>query len=121
MPPSWQFLLYRGVNFRTKRGLATIGLSTVYQLADVGLTGLATDPDIFAEVQRRRLILITKDTDFIRDIRYALGHDDIHYVIQSRTEIADTTTAMLDLANQYSVLTNMRFVIRAGGAFSRVS
>jgi predicted nuclease of predicted toxin-antitoxin system len=93
----------------------------VYQLADVGLTGLAKDPEIFAEAQRRRLILITKDTDFLREVRYALGHDGILYVTQTRTELQDTVTAVLVLANQYPALTNMRFTIQAGGQVSRTS
>ena len=75
MPPDWRFLLDRGVNFRTKRELLAVSFAAVYQLADVGLTGLATDPEIFAEAQQRRLILITKDTDFLREVRYAIGHD----------------------------------------------
>jgi hypothetical protein len=50
MPPSWRFLLDRGVNFRTKRELLAAGFAAVYQLADVGLTGLALDPEIFAEL-----------------------------------------------------------------------
>jgi len=77
MPPRWSFLLDRGVNFRTKPELLVAGFPVVLQLADAGLTGLARDPDIFAEAQRRRLILITKDTDFIHQARFALGHDGI--------------------------------------------
>jgi hypothetical protein len=41
MPPDWRFLLDRGVNFRTKRELLAVSFAAVYQLADVGLTGLA--------------------------------------------------------------------------------
>jgi predicted nuclease of predicted toxin-antitoxin system len=120
MLPSWQFLLDRGVNFRTKRELLAIGFSTIYQLADVGLTGLATDPEIFAEAQQRRLTLITKDTDFVRDVRYALGHDGILYISQSRTELQDTVTAVLSLATQYPSLVNMRFIIQVGGSSAQV-
>ena len=79
VPANWKFLLDRGVNYRTKRRLLDAGCSAVLQLADVGLTGLATDPEIFAEAQQRRLIIITKDTDFLRELRYALGHDGILY------------------------------------------
>jgi predicted nuclease of predicted toxin-antitoxin system len=113
--PPWSFLLDRGVNFRTKRGLLTGGFSAVLQLTDVGLTGLATDPEIFAEAQRRRLILITKDTDFIRQARYALGHDGILYVVQSKSELQDTIAAAIALAAQYTSLANLRFVIQIGG------
>lgn len=115
MLPNWQFLLDRGVNFRTKRELLSAGFSAVLQLADVGLTGLAKDPEIFSETQQRRLILITKDTDFIRETRYALGHDGILYVTQTKTELRDTTVAILILAGQYQSLANMRFVIQIGG------
>jgi predicted nuclease of predicted toxin-antitoxin system len=121
MPPSWRFLLDRGVNYRTKRELLAVGFSAVYQLADVGLTGLAKDPEIFAEAQERRLILITKDTDFLREVRYALGHDGILYGTQTRTELQDTVSATLTLAGQYQSLANMRFNIQAGGHVSRVS
>jgi predicted nuclease of predicted toxin-antitoxin system len=93
----------------------------VYQLADVGLTGLAKDPEIFSEAQQRRLILITKDTDFLREIRYALGHDGILFVTQTRTELRDTVSAVLTLASQYQSLANKRFNIQAGGQVSRVS
>ena len=41
MPPDWRFLLDKGVNLRTKRELLAVGFAAVYQLADVGLTGLA--------------------------------------------------------------------------------
>lgn len=82
MPRDWRFPLDRGVNFRTKRVLLAAGFPAVSQLADVGLTRLATDPEIFAEAQHRCLILITKDRDFIREIRYALGHDGIVFVTQ---------------------------------------
>ena len=115
MLPSWQFLLDRGVNFRTKRELVAVGFPAVLQLADVGLTGLATDPEIFAEAQQRRLVLITKDTDFVRQVRYALGHAGILYVAQSRTELRDTVTAVMTLARQYPSLDNMRFSIQVGG------
>ena len=115
MLPSWQFLLDRGVNFRTKRELLAVGFPAVYQLAEVGLSGLATDPEIFAEAQQRRLILITKDTDFVRDVRYVLGHDGILYVTQSRTELQDTVTAALALASQFSALANKRFIVQVGG------
>jgi predicted nuclease of predicted toxin-antitoxin system len=120
MRPSWQFLLDRGVNYRTKRELLAVGFPAVYQLPDVGLTGLAKDPEIFAEAQQRRLILITKDTDFLRELRYALGHDGILYVTQSRTELQDTVTAVLDLASRYLTLRNMRFTIHVGGSVSPV-
>ena len=120
MPPGWQFLLDRGVNFRTKRLLLAAGFSAVFQLAEVGLTGLATDPEIFSEAQQRRLILITKDTDFIREVRYALGHDGILYVRQSRSELQDTVSAALALASQYSSLANMRFIIEVGGQVQQV-
>ena len=113
-------MLDRGVNFRTKREFVAAGFAKVLQLADIGLTGLATDPEMIAEAQQRRLILITKDTDFIRDVRYALGHDGILYVTQSRTELDDTVKGARDLASQYSALTNMRFVIHAGGAVSHI-
>ena len=53
MPPDWRFLLDRGVNFRTKRNLLAVGFAAVYQLADADLTGLALDPEIFAEAQQR--------------------------------------------------------------------
>ena len=115
MLPRWMFLLDRGVNFRTKRDLLTAGFPSVLQLADVGLTGRATDPEIFAEAQRCRLILITKDTDFIRQLRYALGHDGILYVTQSKSELRDTVAATLDLASRYTSLANLRFIITVGG------
>lgn len=89
MLPSWRFLLDRGVNFRTKHELLIAGFPEVLQLADVGLTGLAKDPEIFAEALHRRLILITKDTDFIRQQRYALGHDGILYIVQLHSAIAN--------------------------------
>lgn len=115
MLPDWRFLLDRGVNYRTKRRLLDAGFPAVFQLENVGLTGLATDPEIFAEAQQRRLILITKDTDFLREVRYALGHDGILYVVQLRTELQDTIAAVLSLASQYSSLANMRVIIRVGG------
>lgn len=115
MPPSWRFLLDRGVNFRTKRELLAVGFPAVYQLPDVGLTGLATDPEIFAEAQQRQLILITKDTDFIRDVRYALGHSGILYVVQSRTELQDSITGALHVARLYPSLDSMRFIVQPGG------
>ena len=118
--PSWQFLLDRGVNFRMKRELITVGFPTVYQLADVGLTGLATDPVIFAEAQQRRVVLITKEVDFVREVRYALGHEGILYVTQTRTELLDTVTAVLSLASQYPSLVNLRYIIQAGGSLVRV-
>lgn len=121
MLPRWQFLLDRGVNYRTKRELLAVGFSAVYQLADVGLTGLATDPEIFAETQLRRLVLVTKDTDFLLDVRYALGHDGIVFVTQSRTELLDTVAAISTLAQQYTSLVNMRFIVLVGGQVSRVS
>lgn len=120
MPPDWRFLLDRGVNYRTRRVLLAAGFPAVYQLADVGLTGLATDPEIFAEAQQRRLILITKDADFIRQVRYALGHDGILFVTQSRLELQDTETSALALARTYSSLANMRFIIHIGGQVTRV-
>lgn len=115
MPPPWRFLLNRGVNFRTKRELLRVGFPAVLQLADVGLTGLATDPEIFSEAQQHRLMLITKDTDFIRDVRYALGHDGILYVTQSKTELQDTVAAVLALASQHASLVNLRIIIQVGG------
>ena len=121
MPPSWRFLLDRGVNFRTKRELLAAGFPAVYQLADVGLTGLATDPEIFAEAQQRQLILITKDTDFIRDVRYALGHHGILYIAQSRTELPDTVVGIRHLASQRTTLDSMRFIVQAGGLVTQVS
>lgn len=120
MPPSWQFLLDRGVNFRTKRELLAVGFPAVYQLPDVGLTGLATDPEIFAEAQQRRLILITKDTDFVRQLRYVLGHYGIIYITQSRSELRDTVTAALGLAQQHATLVNMRFIVHVGGSVTQV-
>ncbi|HEX5158159.1 MAG TPA: DUF5615 family PIN-like protein [Ktedonobacterales bacterium] len=115
MLPDWRFLLDRGVNFRTKRRLLDAGFPAVFQLEDVGLTGLATDPEIIVEAQQRRLILITKDTDFLREVRYALGHDGILYVVQSRTELQDTVAAAVSLASQYPSLANIRFIVRVGG------
>lgn len=120
MPPPWRFLLDRGVNFRTKRELLRVGFPAVLQLADVGLTGLAFDPEIFAEAQQKRLILITKDTDFIREVRYALGHDGILFVTQSKTELQDTSAAALALATQYPSLANRRFIILPGGQVQAV-
>lgn len=120
MPPSWRFLLDRGVSFRTKRVLLAAGFPAMFQLADVGLSGLAKDPEIFAETQQRRLILITKDTDFIRDLRYALGHDGILYVTQSRMELRNTASAVAALASQYPSLANLRFVIEIGGSIRQV-
>lgn len=119
MPPDWRFLLDRGVNFRTKRELLAAGFPEVYQLADVGLTGLATDPELFAEAQGRQLTLITKDTDFVRDVRYALGHRGILYVVQSRTELHDTVASVQYLASQHLTLENMRFSIQPGGAVTQ--
>ena len=103
------------------RRLLDAGFAAVMQLGDVGLTGLAGDPEIFAEAQQRRLILITKDTDFLKQPRYALGHDGILYVRQSRTELNDTLAAIVDLAAQYSSLANMRFTIESGGRAARFS
>ena len=120
MPPQWSFLLDRGVNYRTKRALLAAGFSAVLQLPDVGLTGLAKDPEIFTEAQQHRLILITKDTDFIRQVRYALGHDGILYVTQSKTEVQDTVAAVLYLAGQYPSLVNLRFTIQVGGQVQQV-
>jgi predicted nuclease of predicted toxin-antitoxin system len=120
MPLTWRFLLDRGVNYRTKRQLLAVGFPAVLQLADVGMTGLATDPQIFSEAQTRRLILITKDTDFIRQVRYALGHDGILFVTQSRTELTDTVSAALSLSSQFSSLANLRFIIQVGGQVSHV-
>ena len=97
------------------RRLLDAGFAAVLQLADVGLTGLAEDPDIFAEAQQHRLILITKDTDFLKQARYALGHDGILSIRQSRTELNDTLVAVVDLASQFSSLANMRFTIEIGG------
>jgi predicted nuclease of predicted toxin-antitoxin system len=119
MPPDWRFLLDRGMNFRTKRELLAIGFATVYQLADVGLTGLALDPEIVAAAQQRRLILITQDTDFLREVGYVIGHDGILWVNQSRTELQDAVTAALPLAAQYPSLANMRFIVHIGGQVSR--
>ena len=120
MPLTWRFLLDRGVNYRTKRELLAAGFPDVLQLADVGLTGLATDPEIFSEAQSRRLILITKDTDFIRQVRFALGHDGILFVTQSKSELHDSVTATLGLANQFASLANMRFIIHIGGQIIQV-
>jgi predicted nuclease of predicted toxin-antitoxin system len=120
MPLGWQFLLNRGVNFRTKRLLLAAGFPAVFQLEEVGLTGLATDPEIFSEAQQRRLILITKDTDFIREVRYALWHDGILYVRQSRTELQDTVSAALTLTGQFSSLVNMRFIVEVDGRVQQV-
>lgn len=120
MPLNWQFLLDREVNFRTKRELLAVGFPAVYQLADVGLTGLATDPEIFAEAQQHRLILITKDTDFIRQVRYALGHYGILFITQLRTELQDTVTATTGLAHQYSTLVNLRFIVQVGGSITQI-
>jgi predicted nuclease of predicted toxin-antitoxin system len=118
MPLDWRFLLDRGVNFRTKRRLLDAGFAAVLQLPDVGLTGLAKDPEIFAEAQQRRLILITKDTDFLTEVRYALGHDGILFVTQSRTELQDTESAVLTLAARYPSLANLRVRIQVGGQVS---
>lgn len=115
MPPDWRFLLDRGVNFRTKRELLAAGFPAVYQLADVSLTGLATDPEILAEAQQRQLVLITKDTDFLRQVRYAIGHSGILYIAQSRTELQDTIAGALYLASHFPSLANMRFIIQPGG------
>src|SRR5258708_34009003 len=119
MPPNWRFLLDRGVNFRTKRELLAVSFPAVYQLADVGLTGLATDLEIFAEAQQRRLILITKDTDFLRQGRYALGPEGIPYVTPSPTARQDTVTAGLGLADRYSLLEQLRFTIRVSASVSQ--
>lgn len=119
MLPDWHFLLDRGVNFRTKRVLLVAGFPEVLQLADVGLTGLAKDGEIFRTAQQKRLILITKDTDFIQQLTYALGHDGIVFVTQSKTEPQDTATALLGLAQQYQTLVNMRFTVWVGGQVRR--
>lgn len=121
MLPDWRFLLDRGVNYRTKRRLLDAGFPAVFQLGDLGLTGLATDPEIFAEARHQRLILITKDTDFLRELRYAIGHDGILFVVQSRTELQDTVTALLTLAAQIPSLANMRYIVRIGGQPERAS
>ncbi len=115
MLPRWRFLLDRGVNFRTKRSLLQAGFAEVFQLVDVGLTGLATDPEIFAEAVQKQLILITKDTDFIRQVRYSIGHSGILFVTQSKSELSDTVAAANALAQQHLTLENMRFIILVGG------
>jgi len=60
-------------------------------------------------------VLITKDTDFLRQVRYALGHEGILYVTQSRSELQDTVTATLALATHYPSLANRRFIVEIGG------
>jgi hypothetical protein len=52
-------------------------------------------------------------------VRYAIGHDGILWVTQSRTELQDTVTAALTLAAQYPSLANMRFIVHVGGQASR--
>ena len=89
---------------------------TAVSVGAVALTGMGSKG---AEAQQRRLILITKDTDFLRELRYAIGHDGILWVTQSRTELQDTVTATLSLASQYPALANMRFIVHAGGQVSR--
>ena len=121
MLPNWRFLLNRGVNFRTKRFLLQAGFAEVLQLADIGLTGLATDPEMYAEAVQKQLILITKDTDFIRDVRYAIGHSGIVYVTQSRSELSDTVNGIVALAQQHPTLTNMRLIILIGGQTQVIS
>jgi predicted nuclease of predicted toxin-antitoxin system len=101
--------------------LLSAGFPAVLQLADVGVTGLATDPEIFAEAQSQRLILITKDADFIRQVRYALGHDGILSVTQSKAALSDTVATTLALSTQYPALSNMRFTILIGGQTQQVS
>jgi hypothetical protein len=66
------------------------------------------------------LILIAKDTDFLREARYASGHDGILWVTPSRTELHDTVTAALTLTSQYPSLANMRFTVHVGGQVSRL-
>ncbi|HEX6817892.1 MAG TPA: DUF5615 family PIN-like protein [Ktedonobacterales bacterium] len=108
------------MDFRTKRELLRAGFAAVLQLADVGLAGLATDPEIFSEAQQRSLVLITKGTDFTRQARYALGHYGILRITQSKTELQDTVIATLALAAQYPSLVNVRVVVLPGGQFQVV-
>jgi hypothetical protein len=65
--------------------LLAAGTPAVLQLPDVGLSRYSTDPDIFQEVQQRRLVLVTKDTDFITQLRYVLGHDGRGLLKKERT------------------------------------
>jgi uncharacterized protein with PIN domain len=79
------------------------------------LTGLALDIEIFREAQQQRLILITKDTDFIRQFQYTIGHDGIFFVTQSRTELQDTVIAIASLADSDTTIAHRRFIILIGG------
>jgi predicted nuclease of predicted toxin-antitoxin system len=101
-------------NFRSKRALLAVGAPDVFQFSDVGLSRYSTDPEVFQEAQQRRLVLVTKDTDFIRQSHYAIGHDGILYVHQSKTEVSDLITAVLALASQYPTIANLRFEILPG-------
>jgi hypothetical protein len=96
------------------------GAPTVFQLPDVGLSPYSTDPDIFQAVQQRRLVLVTKDTDFIAQLRYALGHYGILYVHQSKAEVQDLVTVVLILAAQYPTIANLRFDILPGAQINRI-
>jgi predicted nuclease of predicted toxin-antitoxin system len=100
--------------------LVQVGFAEVLQLADIGLTGLATDPEIYAEAVQKQLILITKDTDFIRDVRYAIGHSGIVYVTQSKSELSDTVHGIVSLSQQLPTLTNMRLMILVGGQIQAI-
>ena len=60
------------------------------------------------------------DTDFIQQVQYALGHDSILYVTQSKSEVQDTVPAVLHLAGQYPTLVNLRFTIQVGGQIQRI-
>ncbi len=117
---TWSFLLDNGVNYRAKRALLAAGAPSVFQLSDVGLSGYATDPEIFQEAQQRRLVLVTKDTDFITLVQYALGHYGILYQHTSKTEVQDLVTAVLALAAQYPTIANLRFEILPGAQVNRV-
>lgn len=117
---TWSFLLDNGVDFRSKRALLAAGAPAVYQLPDLGLSRYSTDPDIFQEVQQRRLVLVTKDTDFITQLRYALGHDGILYVHQSKLEVHDLVIAVLALAAHYPTIANLRFEILPGAQVNRI-
>lgn len=118
---SWSFLLDNGVNFRSKRALLAAAAPAVFQLTDVGLSRYATDPEIFREAQQRRLVIVTKDTDFIAQAQYAIGHYGILYVHQSKTEVQDLVTAVLALATQYPTIANLRFEILPGAHLNRIS
>lgn len=117
---TWSFLLDNGMNYRSKRALLMAGTPTVFQLSDVGLSGYATDPEIFHEAQQRRLVLVTKDTDFLTLAQYAIGHYGILYQYTSKTEVKDLVTAVLALAAQYPTIANLRFEILPGAQVNRI-